>query len=83
MLAAVHLNSPHSSWLLQERQADAARQDQGLEHRIMDMIRNGSKERDPVGQAACCAGRLPVLFNDVLALPAQIFKFKTSSRCRK
>ena len=46
LLASVHLNSPHSNRAvsLQERQAQMLRDKiKGLEHRIMDMIRNGNE----------------------------------------
>ena len=46
LLAAVHLTSPHSSRAvsLQERQAEMLREKiKGMEHRIMDMIRNGNE----------------------------------------
>ncbi len=45
LLAAVHLTSPHSSRAvsLQERQAEMLRDKiKSLEHRVMDMIRNGN-----------------------------------------
>ena len=46
LLAAVHLTSPHSNRAvsLQERQADMLREKiKALEHRVMDMIRNGNE----------------------------------------
>eukprot|EP01041_Mallomonas_annulata_P025048 gene25048-45986_t len=46
LLAAVHLNSPHNnrSVSLQERQAEMLRDKiRALEHRIMDMVRNGTE----------------------------------------
>ena len=46
LLAAVHLSSPHNNRAvsLQERQAEMLREKiKALEHRIMDMIRNGTE----------------------------------------
>ena len=46
LLSAVHLSSPHSNRAvsLQERQAEMLREKiKALEHRIMDMIRNGNE----------------------------------------
>ncbi|MBU0587426.1 MAG: DUF484 family protein [Gammaproteobacteria bacterium] len=46
LLAAVHLTSPHSKRAvsLQERQAEMLREKiKALEHRVMDMIRNGNE----------------------------------------
>lgn len=74
LLASVHLNSPHSNRAvsLQERQAQMLREKiKGLEHRVMDMIRNGN-ENVILSDKLLRWAR--TLFNaaDVLALPAQI-----------
>lgn len=74
LLAAVHLTSPHSSRAvsLQERQAEMLREKiKGMEHRIMDMIRNGNENvllSDKLLRWAC------TLFQktDLLTLPDQI-----------
>lgn len=74
LLAAVHLTSPHSSRAvsLQERQAEMLREKiKGMEHRIMDMIRNGNENvllSDKLLRWACS------LFQktDLMTLPDQI-----------
>ncbi|WP_210542108.1 DUF484 family protein [Rhodoferax sp. PAMC 29310] len=74
LLAAVHLNSPHSNRAvsLQERQAQMLRDKiKGLEHRIMDMIRNGN-ENVILSDKLLRWARTLFSSNDVLALPAQI-----------
>jgi uncharacterized protein len=74
LLAAVHLNSPHSNRAvsLQERQAQMLRDKiKGLEHRIMDMIRNGN-ENVVLSDKLLRWARTLFISNDVLALPAQI-----------
>ena len=74
LLAAVHLNSPHSNRAvsLQERQAQMLREKiKLLEHRIMDMIRHGNENvmlTDKLLQWA----RTLFLNVDPLALPGQM-----------
>ena len=74
LLAAVHLNSPHSNRAvsLQERQAQMLREKiKVMEHRIMDMIRNGNENlllSDKLLRWACTL----FLTVDALALPDQI-----------
>ena len=74
LLAAVHLTSPHSNRAvsLQERQAEMLREKiKALEHRTMDMIRNGNENvmlSDKLLRWACSL----FLTADPLALPGQI-----------
>ena len=74
LLAAVHLNSPHSNRAvsLQERQAQMLREKiKVLEHRIMDMIRNGN-ENVILSDKLLRWARTLFLASDPLALPGQI-----------
>ncbi len=74
LLAAVHLNSPHSNRAvsLQERQAQMLREKiKVLEHRIMDMIRHGN-ENVLLSDKLLRWARTLFLTADALALPAQI-----------
>ena len=74
LLAAVHLNSPHNnrSVSLQERQAEMLRDKiRALEHRIMDMVRNGTENTilsDKLLHWACDLFQV----QDTAALPAHI-----------
>ena len=74
LLAAVHLNSPHNnrSVSLQERQAEMLRDKiRALEHRIMDMVRNGTENTilsDKLLHWACELFQV----QDTAALPAYI-----------
>ena len=74
LLATVHLTSPHSNRAvsLQERQAEMLREKiKALEHRTMDMIRNGNENvmlSDKLLRWACSL----FLTADPLALPGQI-----------
>ena len=74
LLAAVHLNSPHNnrSVSLQERQAEMLRDKiRALEHRIMDMVRNGTENTilsDKLLHWACELFQV----QDTAALPAHI-----------
>ena len=74
LLAAVELSSPHShrAVSLQERQAVMLREKiKMLEHRIMDMIRNGNENIMLSDKLLRWAGSL-LLVTDPLTLPAQI-----------
>ena len=74
LLAAVHLTSPHSNRAvsLQERQADMLREKiKALEHRVMDMIRNGN-ENVVLSDKLLKWARTLFLVVDPLALPDQI-----------
>ncbi len=74
LLANVHLNSPHShrAVSLQERQAEMLREKiKALEHRIMDMIRNGNENMILSDRLLRWAGSL-FLANDLLALPGRV-----------
>ncbi len=74
LLAAVELSSPHGQRTvsLQERQAVMLREKiKALEHRIMDMIRNGNDNIMLSDRLLRWAGSL-LLATDALALPAQI-----------
>ena len=74
LLAAVHLTSPHSNRAvsLQERQAEMLREKiKMLEHRIMDMIRNGN-ENVMLSDKLLRWARSLFLAADPLALPGQI-----------
>jgi hypothetical protein len=74
LLAAVQLTSPHSSRAvsLQERQATMLREKiKVLEHRIMDMIRNGN-ENVMLSDKLLRWARSLFLVTDPLALPDQI-----------
>ena len=74
LLAAVHLTSPHSNRAvsLQERQAEMLREKiKALEHRIMDMIRNGN-ENVMLSDKLLRWARSLFLTADPLALPGQI-----------
>ena len=74
LLASVHLSSPHSNRAvsLQERQAQMLRDKiKGLEHRIMDMIRNGN-ENVILSDKVLRWARTLCTATDVLGLPAQI-----------
>ncbi len=74
LLAAVHLTSPHSNRAvsLQERQADMLREKiKALEHRVMDMIRNGN-ENVVLSDKLLKWARSLFLVADPLALPDQI-----------
>lgn len=74
LLAAVHLNSPHNNRAvsLQERQAEMLRDKiRALEHRIMDMVRNGTENTilsDKLLHWACELFQV----QDTAALPGQI-----------
>ncbi len=74
LLAAVELSSPHSTRAvsLQERQASMLREKiKVLEHRIMDMIRNGNENlvlSERLLRWACSLFRI----SDALTLPGQI-----------
>lgn len=74
LLAAVHLTSPHNgrSVSLQERQADMLRDKiKALEHRIMDMIRNGN-ENVILADKLLRWARTLFLTHDASVLPEQI-----------
>ena len=74
LLAAVHLTSPHNgrSVSLQERQADMLREKiKALEHRIMDMIRNGN-ENVMLADKLLRWARTLFLTHDASILPEQI-----------
>ena len=74
LLASVHLSSPHSNRAvsLQERQAQMLRDKiKGLEHRIMDMIRNGN-ENVILSDKLLRWARTLFTSTDVVALPTQI-----------
>ena len=74
LLAAVQLSSPHSNRAvsLQERQASQLREKiKVLEHRIMDMIRNGN-ENVLLSDKLLRWARTLFLAADPLALPGQI-----------
>ena len=74
LLAAVHLTSPHShrAVSLQERQAEMLREKiKMLEHRIMDMIRNGN-ENVILSDKLLRWARSLFLAADPLLLPGQI-----------
>jgi len=74
LLATVELSSPHSlrAVSLQERQAGMLREKiKALEHRIMDMIRNGSENVMLSDKLMSWAGSL-FRVADATALPAQI-----------
>jgi len=74
LLAAVQLTSPHSNRAvsLQERQAQMLREKiKVLEHRIMDMIRNGN-ENVMLSDKLLLWARSLFLTADALALPGQI-----------
>lgn len=74
LLAAVHLTSPHShrAISLQERQAEMLREKiKALEHRIMDMIRNGN-ENVILSDKLLRWARSLFLVADPLRLPGQI-----------
>lgn len=74
LLAAVQLNSPHSNRAvsLQERQAQMLREKiKVLEHRIMDMIRNGN-ENVLLSDKLLRWARTLFLTSDPLAMPNEI-----------
>ncbi len=74
LLAAVQLTSPHSKRAvsLQERQADMLRDKiKMLEHRIMDMIRNGNENMMLSDKMLRWATSL-FLKTDIISLPAQV-----------
>ena len=74
LLATVQLSSPHSARAvsLQERQASLLREKiKSLEHRIMDMIRNGSENAMLSDRLMSWAGSL-FRVNDPLRLPDQL-----------
>ncbi len=74
LLAAVHLTSPHSNRAvsLQERQAEMLRDKiKAIEHRMMDMIRNGNDNALLSDKLLRWAGSL-FLVADPAALPMQI-----------
>ena len=74
LLAAVHLNSPHNNRAvsLQERQAEMLRDKiKALEHRIMDMIRNGN-DNGVLSDKLLRWARTLFLSHDPLALPGLI-----------
>jgi uncharacterized protein YigA (DUF484 family) len=76
LLATIRLTSPHShrTVSLQERQAEMLREKiKGLEHRIMDMIRNGN-ENTLLSDKLLRWARSLFLANDMLALPEEIVK---------
>ncbi len=71
LLAAVHLTSPHSNRAvsLQERQAEMLRDKiKAIEHRMMDMIRNGN-ENTMLSDKLLHWTRSLFLVNDVFTLP--------------
>ncbi len=74
LLASVHLSSPHSKRAvsLQERQAEMLREKiKLLEHRLMDMIRNGTENALLADRLLRWAGSL-FLAKDAAAMPARI-----------
>lgn len=74
LLAAVELSSPHSTRAvsLQERQASMLREKiKGLEHRIMDMVRNGNENLILSDKLLRWAGKL-FQTTDAMTLPDQI-----------
>lgn len=74
LLAAVELSSPHSTRAvsLQERQASMLREKiKGLEHRIMDMVRNGNENLILSDKLLRWAGKL-FQTTDATTLPDQI-----------
>ena len=74
LLAAVHLNSPHSNRAvsLQERQAQMLREKiKLLEHRIMDMIRHGN-ENVMLSDKLLQWARILFLSVDPMTLPSQM-----------
>ena len=74
LLAAVHLTSPHSNRAvsLQERQAEMLREKiKVLEHRVMEMIRNGN-ENVMLSDKILRWARTLCLTTDVQTLPEQI-----------
>ena len=74
LLAAVHLNSPHSNRAvsLQERQAQMLREKiKLLEHRIMDMIRHGN-ENVMLSDKLLQWARILFLNVDPMTLPGQM-----------
>ena len=74
LLAAVHLSSPHSNRAvsLQERQAEMLREKiKALEHRIMDMIRNGT-ENVMLSDKLLRMTRTLLLTSDAMSMPELI-----------
>ncbi len=74
LLAAIHLTSPHSNRAvsLQERQAEMLRDKiKAIEHRIMDMIRNGT-ENTMLSDKLLHWTRKLFLVSDAIALPDRI-----------
>ena len=74
LLAAVHLSSPHSNRAvsLQERQAEMLREKiKALEHRIMDMIRNGT-ENVMLSDKLLRVTRTLLLTPDAISMPELI-----------
>ncbi len=74
LLAAVHLSSPHSNRAvsLQERQAEMLREKiKALEHRIMDMIRNGT-ENVMLSDKLLRVTRSLLLTSDAITMPELI-----------
>ena len=74
LLAAVHLSSPHSNRAvsLQERQAEMLRDKiKAIEHRIMDMIRNGN-ENTMLSDKLLNWTRTVFLASDAVSIPALI-----------
>ncbi len=74
LLAAVELSSPHSTRAvsLQERQASMLREKiKALEHRIMDMVRNGNENLILSDKLLRWAGKL-FQTTDAMTLPDQI-----------
>ena len=74
LLAAVHLSSPHSNRAvsLQERQAEMLREKiKALEHRIMDMIRNGT-ENVMLSDKLLRVTRTLLLTSDAISMPELI-----------
>ena len=74
LLAAVHLSSPHSNRAvsLQERQAEMLREKiKALEHRIMDMIRNGT-ENVMLSDKLLRSTRILLLTSDAISMPELI-----------
>ena len=82
LLATVQLSSPHSARAvsLQERQAGLLREKiKALEHRIMDMIRNGSENAMLSDRLMSWAGSL-FRVNDPLRLPDQLAESGSASQ---
>ena len=74
LLASVHLNSPHNNRAvsLQERQAEMLREKiKAHEHRIMDMIRNGS-DNVMLSDKLLRWTRTLLLTSDAASMPALI-----------